>query len=321
MRVFHRYANYTYKDLTPTRGDFINELGLRAAIKQFGTVVNDHHRGADLYLMRGLRGRKLFMKLPHPKVYKGPYDAKIYAAADAILTPSSEWTKRLRNGTHTPLRGTPCKTKVITIHQFVLPQFKPLQHHPTTKEIRERLGGGFIIGQFGGIRNTNYPHVFLDALPRLRKKYPHLNVVFSDEKLEMIDGITRHNFPYAMMPHVLSACDMVLYSERTDQGHFCGSLKIKEAMACGVPVLSPRYRAREEEMGTDYEFFHPWFRNVKRRPEVADSIFDLVSLAIEDEELRLAVGQRLIQRAEFFSLKQGARRLEKSFKNLIKRCR
>ena len=194
MRVFHTYANYP--KLPPTRGDFINEIGLLNAIKQFGTIVKDHRKGADLYIVRGRRARDLFMKLPHPKAYKvSPYDAGIYAAADAILTPSSEWTKMLREGTHKPLHGTPCKATAITIHQFIPPGFKPLQDHPITQEIRKKLGGGFIIGQFGTIRPSNFPHSFLAVLPRLRKKYPHLNVVFSDPKVGALKGIQQRKFP------------------------------------------------------------------------------------------------------------------------------
>ena len=124
------------------------------------------------------------------------------------------------------------------------------------------------------------------------------------------------------MPYVLSACDLILYSEWTAQGHFCGSLKIKEAMGCGVPILSPRFRAREEELGTDYEFFYPW---VKKRnhaaSEITDSLFDLISRAVEDKDFRSTIGKKLIRRAEFYSLEQGASRLKRSFEKLIDRCK
>lgn len=304
--------------MEPTKGDFINELQIIRAMKTFATVTTDPMEKADVYYTRGCQ--KLFLTLPRPKVYvASPYNKTCYDAADAIATLSTEWTRRLLTGTHEPLNGEPVTKPVITIQQVLPPEFRPLQDHPKTKQIRKELGGGFIIGQFGKMRPTNYPHSFLKLLPKIKKEHPEINVVFSDTCGISSKEIKQQHFPYKMMPHVLSACDLLLFPYWCAAGHFSGALRVKEAMACGVPIVSAKFKAREEELGEGYEFFHPVVEDKQHKAEsVLHGLHNAITKAIEDTELRAKVGKRLAKRAEFYSIANSAKRMKADFESLCR---
>jgi glycosyltransferase involved in cell wall biosynthesis len=48
--------------------------------------------------------------------------------------------------------------------------------------------------------------------------------------------------------------DAIWYNQ-DESGNIAGSLKVLEAMAVGVPILLPRYDAREVELGSEYPYF------------------------------------------------------------------
>jgi glycosyltransferase involved in cell wall biosynthesis len=205
----------------------------------------------------------------------------------------------------------------VTLHQVLDPRFSTRQGSGRTREIRARFGEGFIIGHFGRVVESCYPHSFLHILPELRRRFPRLRVVFAGGKIDHPD-IVHACFRYDEMPEALSACDLVLYNYRDHQGHFAGSMKVLEAMACGVPVLSPRYDARVEELGSDYELFHDYEPNHGRFPErVEKEMLEKMSWAIEDQGLRERVSQRLAARARHYAVSASAERLQATLRTVM----
>jgi glycosyltransferase involved in cell wall biosynthesis len=187
------------------------------------------------------------------------------------------------------------------------------------------IGGEFIIGHFGRVANSCYPHSFLHILPRILERFPHVRVMFAHKKVPIKNkNIKTVSFSYSKMPYAISACDLILYNYRDGQGHIAGSMKILEAMACGVPVLSPRYDARVEELGCDYELFYPYYDICEtnaaptqdRFPEEIEyKMFNLISSVITDSELRDRISKKMIERSKFYSIKNSSKRFEKLFKS------
>ena len=317
MKIFHRYSNVP--DLTPIRGDFINELNILKAIKTFAQVTNNPKEKCDLYYVR--HNSSLFKSLPHPKVYfASPYDQDSFNRADAIATFSSEWTRRLKEGIpYTAGCNIKINKPIITLQQVIDDSlFMPMQGHLKTKKIRRMFGNGFIIGHFGKMRPTNFPHTFLKILPELKKKYPHINVIFSDKTGVESSLIKQFSFSYNDMPYALSACDLLLFPYWAAAGHYSGALRTKEALACGVPITSPRFVAREEELGKDYELFYPIGGKNHFRKDVTKGLLDIISLMIENDGLRKSIGQRLYQRSKYYGIKVSGERIERDFEKVIK---
>jgi len=318
LRVFYQVGKV--KNPKPTSGDLIAELSIMKAISKFADVDNDETKEHDLHYVRN--NANLFLKLPEPKIYVSvPYHDAAHRCATAITTVTRTWSNRLRNGGDDVAGRTPNKN-IITMHQVVDDTFKPLQDHVKTKAIRKDIGGDFIIGHFGSIRESCYPYSFLAILPRLKKKYPNLKVIFGHAKGRLgdvqKDNITYVDYNYSDMPYVISACDLILYNMRTDAGHLAGSMKVLEAMACGVPVLAPKFDARVEELGEDYELFYPYKTNNGRFPkESEDIMFKKICEVIDNKSLRKRVSDKLLKRIKFYRIDTSSKRLEKLFRELL----
>jgi len=278
----------------------------------------------DAYYVRN--NPKLFRKLKGKKIYyASPFNKKCFNQANAITTHTDSLTKRLRNGIDT--HGYPKNYKndnVYTFHQIVDPMFKPLQDHPRTKKIRESLGGGFIMGHFGALRKSCFPYSFSKILPNIKKEYPEVNVVFSTKKSQNCpDLLNRHikerSFSYEDMPYAISACDLILYNFRGTDGHFVGSMKILEAMSCGVPVFSPRFDARVEELGEDYEMFHSFSANGGRfLAKIEKEMKHKLLAFIEDGGLRKRLREKVLERAKFYQMMRSKKRLKKTMGEILR---
>ena len=197
--------------------------------------------------------------------------------------------------------------------------FKPRQNSLRTKKMRRALGEGFIIGHFGKMRPTNFPHTFLKILPALKQKYPDINVVFSDLTGIKSKLIKKYKVPYHFMPYALSACDLLLFPYWSAAGHYSGALRIKEAMACGVPIISCNFKARQEELGKNYEFFTGVHGKRHSTPQATEEMFNIISEAIENDRLRRDVGKKLFKRSKFYYLTPSAKRLENDFSKVIRK--
>ena len=338
------------KTIAPNRGDFITEIQLMKGLSQIGevyysgskfnsSVPNMHMRDYKGSILSKAREQKydafyvrnnpaLFRKITKnmgKKIYFfSPYEKNAFASADAIASLTQSLTDRLRNGVDTHAYPKNYKNnKAYTFHQVVDDKFKPLQDHPLTKQIKKRMGGGFVIGHFGALRKSCYPYSFSVLLKSLKKEYPKLNVVFSTKKSQNCpDLINKHikemSFGYSEMPYAISACDLILYNFRGTDGHFIGSMKILEAMACGVPVFSARFDAREEELGKDYELFHSFASNAGRFPEQVEKEMKgkLVDF-IEDKAYRKRLSDHVIKRAKFYQMPESIKRLKKTMGEIL----
>ncbi len=327
-----------HKSISPNRGDFITEIQLMKALSGIadvyysGNKITDNEFGKeykgnvlaksreqkyDFYYVRN--NPKLFKKLPNKKIFfVSPYYRKVFAQADGIASLTDEWTRRLRGGVTT--HGYPDNyqnDRVWTFHQTVDDRFRPLRLHKRTRKIRKDIGGDFIIGHFGALRRSCYPYSFLKVLPEIQKAHPGVKAVFSTKKASNTNNISdksiiEKSFGYNDMPYAISACDLILYNFRGTDGHFVGSMKILEAMACGTPVLSPRFKAREEELGEEYEMFHDFKENGGRfGPKIEKQIKNKIIGLIEDIPKRVKISNYLLKRVKFYQMKESRKRLKK----------
>lgn len=337
------------KTIEPNRGDFITEFQLMNGLRQFADVYYSGRKFDEHFLESSNNYKKTLLERAreqkydayyvrnNPKFFNSitksmgkkiyffsPYDKKAFQGADAIASLTQSFTDRLRNGidTHGYPKNFKCD-KVYTLHQVVSERFRPLQDHPKTKIFRENFGGGFIIGHFGALRRSCFPYSFSKILPEIKKEHPEVSVVFSTKKSQNCPDLINKNikecgFSYKDMPYAISACDLILYNFRGTDGHFVGSMKILEAIACGVPVLSPRFDAREEELGKNYELFHDFSANggrfsAKIEKEMKNKIIGL----IEDKDQQKRLSKYVHERAKFHQMVKSAKRLKKTMEEIL----
>jgi len=322
MKIFHRYSNSP--NLTYTRGDYISELNILKAMKKFAYVDSNPTTKHDLYYVRS--NAKLFKKLPHPKIYfASPYDYASFKQADAIVTFSKEWTRRLKEGVpNTAGCSMRITNPIITLQQVIDDSlFKPMQSSYMTKKLRNVFGkeDDFIIGHFGKMRPTNFPHTFLKVLPMLKKEHPNIKILFSDiagiPSKYLKSSIKQFKFEYHKIPYALSACDLLLFPYWSAAGRYSGALRIKEAMACGVPIVTAKFEARVEELGNDYPYYTGIFGKKHSTKEAINDMFNIISKAIEDNDLRKQTGIEISNRSKFYGIIPSAKRIETDFKQVI----
>jgi len=341
---------YLLSKATPLRllsGDTITEFGIMKALSEnydvfyngelfnpkiegFGLTRKKYHaidRRYDVSIVRN--NSKVFNVLKGKKIYfAAPYHEESFRQANLIYTFTNSWTNKLKNGYRFSKNLYPkgFKTdKAITLTQVVDDIFYNKRIHAKVAKNRRLIGGNFIIGHFGKVAKSCYPHSFLAILPRLRREFPNLKVIFcgNSERIRYLgkdNDIPIYNFEYKDMPYIISACDLILYNYKDTQGQIAGSMKILEAMACGVPVLCPRYDARVEELGKDYELFYPYENlcdedgsliRYRFSPESEEIMYNLIKRGVEEPDWLKDVGRKLLVRSKHYSVDNSAKRFKK----------
>lgn len=339
--------------ISPDAGDSITELGIIKALSEnfdvyynnklfnlklpnYGININyisKPTRNYDLHIVRN--NPEIFNKISGKKVYfASPYDDRSFESADAIYTFTDSWTNKLRDGYDFPYNLYPNgyrTDKSITINQVLDPMFFQNKSSYKIKRMRESIGGDFIIGHFGRVSNSCYPYSFLSIIKKIRKRYPHVRVLFGGGGKHAAEICSRYNFihknfNYNEMPIAISSCDLILYNYRDGQGHVAGSMKILEAMARGVPVLCPRYDARVDELGSDYQFFYDYedICETNGSPtrdrfskKIESQMSRIIISAIEDKDLVNKISKNIQKRAEYYSVDNSAERLKSTILSIM----
>ena len=332
MKIYYQYS--FLKTLTPTGGDQINEIGICTALSQFAEVYysgqlfkpHEPHYGleeyegdikivdADISIIRA--NRDVFLKAKGKRIWvSSPYDKEMFTKANYIGTFTDSWTKALKEGeTYQNLNPGIKWPNVITLYQTLNPKFKPLQNHEETLKIKENYKNKFIIGVFGRIVKSNYPELVVKALKSLNSI--GCEVIFSTNRqlIQLPKEIKIKRFKHSKMPYAINACDCVIISQHGQEWEICGSLKTLEPMACGIPVILERSRAREEMFGKDYPLFLERGSFTPSSGKETDLIQKIKLLF--NQRFKEKISKDLIRKAKFYSVKQSAERLEELMRGL-----
>lgn len=344
MKIYYQYAEQ--KTLAPTKGDYVNELGIMTALSRFAEVYYSGRLFApnapypynlqeypgdiskrvpsdcDLYFVRA--NKSAFYQAPRgkPKLWMAsPFDADCYRDATAVAAFTEAWARGLREGrSYGWMPPEECKprTNIINMDQVVSDLFRPLKDARKTKEIRASVGGNFIIGHFGRVVASNYPHALFDAWKFVHATFPKTRMLFGITRgtLPNLPGLTSRKFTHSDVPYAISACDLIVLSNWGPEWEICGCGKALESAACGVPVVLGRSEARYELFGEDYPLFIPSLQGPDNKNDVRNMRVK-IERVIHDRDLLANASLRLLDRIRYYSVDQASKRLQTLFGSLL----
>ena len=321
LKVYYKYSNNTKLEML--KGDLINECNQIESISRVADVYYDHReylgnykfadtkvaRDYDVYIIRA--NEEDFNNVPKGKKkiwIASPYNIDCFRNADILATFSVAWELALKKGMQ--IQGlNPDGEKFSnarSIHQCLGDHFKPVES-PLVEKIKADLGHGLIIGHFGSVRAITYPRLLQIAWPEIRRNFKGAKV---------LAGITKAPFPlpeainrkisYTEMPSYISACDIIFLSQHGVEWEVCGNLKVKEAAACGIPIILEESAARIEELGRDFPLFLP--RGTFQGKVTASKVRLVIQKIRTAITLKEELQGYLVQRMDFYSIKNNARR-------------
>lgn len=303
MKILCQYSKL--KKLLPTKGDHINEINFMRALSSFANVkfaANELNDNIDIlytryaYTMHNRQEAKIKIMMASPY-------SDYFKRSDYVATFTESWAEALRNGEKIPgLNPLGEKIKnAINIGQTLADHFKP------TEGIK--FEGYPIIGCFGRMVKSNYPHLLFASWNKILKKYP---------KARLILGITGTNFKvpheivnyqYKDMPKVISACDIISVNQVGVEWDFCGSNKVLESCACGTPVLIAKSRARQEHLGNYKYFFNESFFRPPITEGKINKFIEYIEAILNDKN----VSQYVIERTKKHSMSEQSKYLQTLF--------
>ena len=268
--------------LEPISGDRINEMNLIRALSIYFDVYYNNvlvEPGAtvfgvlggkvclpdkkyDLHYVRG--NRDIFVELPNPKIwFATPYFPECFEQADAVAVMTEAWLEEMDKfpydkktqkifGVNNQKVITPKKTillrQVINHENYIVDE-------SVSENYRKNLDGRLLIGHFGRVVRSNFPHHLIAAMKNenIPEKFSFIFSGKAPEGLKQWFHV-QENIDQTLVASAIATCDATIYNQ-DEIGNFAGSLKVMESMALGVPIIATKLRAREIELGQDYPYF------------------------------------------------------------------
>ena len=165
---------------------------------------------------------------------------------------------------------------------------------------RDRLGltDTFVVGWVGSFRGFHGLDTVVDAFAVFHRREPGTRLLLGGTGAEMhavrdhavalgiADAVVLPGaIAHTEMPEFIAAMDVALVSARPDAGFHYSPLKLREYMACGVPVVAPR-------LGEIPRALHDGEDALLHQPGDADALADRLSRLHDDRGEGPARGAR-----------------------------
>lgn len=265
-KIYYKYT--TLDSIVPSGGAMINELNMIEALHTFADVYNSGFKylgnykfdtkkvslNYDRFIIRANKEKFLSLKTKDKYWIASPYDKECFTIARKILCFSNTWAKYLKEGKK--LIGLNPDglmwSNAANIDQCVSDTFlkSKLSSSSDTK---------IVLGYFGRIVETTKPYLLKVSWDHLNKVIPNVKLIACVNKgIFPISGynvLLKKNVAYTAIPSLMGSCNCIINLQHGSEFDYCGNLKIKEAAACGVPLICQESNARKEELGNDYPLF------------------------------------------------------------------
>jgi glycosyltransferase involved in cell wall biosynthesis len=220
-------------------------------------------------------------ELSHPKIYSHNYVESIwrhgivgFQTETAAELAAKEKLKDLGDdGTlgYQDISNVPRKTFIR--YQGIpgnMPCLEVIREKKEVNRIKKKLDSHFIIGISGTIYEHTYPYSLLEVIKGLRKKYPQLNICLVAYVVNMLEPLPNEKwihvtkFDKGGQEDALLELDVFVNTWKHEQQIYGGSNKNLDALSLGIPIITPRTPAIEEQLGSDYPLYFTFDSAEKR---------------------------------------------------------
>jgi len=285
------------------------KLGMKSFGRKDKSIVIPNKGEYDLVYIRN--NPDVFLKSPHPKLwFASPYNKECFRSADGIVCMTIPWKERLSKYTKNDFKyfekmypeDMEKPKKCILFPQVIelfdenkIKEIKKERNKPPKRSFFKNLfkknkNKSKKIRHFGPIRLSNFPHQLGEILETNTNIDNSISFecIGAGKKMKIPKKIINSpRVPQEEAFKLLINSDAIWYNQN-ESGNFAGSLKVLEAMAAGVPILLPRYDARECELGKEYPFF--W--DIKKgttikdlnQPDLIKKLEQIISIGDKEKE-------------------------------------
>ncbi len=188
---------------------------------------------------------------------------------------------------------------------------------------REREDGEKIILFVGRLDKRKGAHLAIESFPLIKKRFPKTRLLIvgqgPEERslLPLVKKIDpkRINFlgyvSRKELPSFYASCDVYISPALGGESQ---GIVLLEAMACGKPVVASNIEGYREVV-TDGE------NGLLFNPKRVDELAEKVSLILKDGEFAKILGERARKRAEEYSWKRIAKRIEEYYLELLEKAK
>ena len=138
------------------------------------------------------------------------------------------------------------------------------------------------------------------------------------KKIDFLKRMYIKKYTYDEMVEAYNVCDVIIEGYSGPSWDFTGSMKEKEACACGIPMILEEGEARKEIFGRKYPLFMP---RGSMRKDFADYKNLLIKklILLRDKKYYNEISNCLIKRSRQYSLDEGALYLKNLVAKILER--
>lgn len=222
---------------------------------------------------------------------------------------------------------------VIPVNSFVRYQASPIKlsvikniyNNKNRDKLKKSLNSKFLIGVIGTIYEGTYPDILIDAVEKIRNKFPDLNakiVIYTINVLKELpkkDWIIVSNYEKRNQEDALLQLDVIVNTWKSSAQIYSGSNKNIDAINHAIPLIAARTPSYVEQLGEGYPLFYDFDPFLKDKDQkTKESIyFNLIKCI--DHNFRHDVTKYLIWRRAFVSIDSAAWLYDKQIKKLNKK--
>lgn len=198
-------------------------------------------------------------------------------------------------------RGIPESRILVTPNGVDLDHFSPRQEG---SRLREDLGLAdcFVVGWSGSFRRFHGLDLAMAVMVQLEQTEPNVRLLMIGDgeerarlerharELGLTNVIFAGSVTYAEMPTYLAACDVGLVLSPESGGFHYSPVKLREYMACGLPVVAPAVGEMRESLQNRTEA-------ILIDPGDVNALIDAIRLLAHDPQLREDLSRRGVRLA------------------------
>jgi glycosyltransferase involved in cell wall biosynthesis len=192
-------------------------------------------------------------------------------------------------------------------------------------DLRKRLNSEFVVGIGGTVTKSSYPSSLIFVLRKLRNTFPTKNISLVVYALNVLEALPDEPWIHVSsykkdeQASALLAVDVLVNPWRERSQAYFASNRTLDAVALGIPYITPRTDARIEQLGDGYPLFHDFCPSEGRFTENVEAQIESLLIKCMDTGFKQDVREYMLIRRAEFSAAQIVKKYEDQLQEYFKR--